>query len=234
MDHLQVLGPPCVAGVQDAAMVGADGEIQITGCFTEQQVHPDRDKSCRRPGVEILVIGKSDVHEAVAFQLSEPLTGVVGGAAEADVPRAVRVDQEPAMIEPRLAHHDRLQDLGYRPRGERPAIADTVEPGPVRDHVTKRHGPDRLRHKIPVAGGHGVPRPRVVQDAPVFDQHAAERGFPELEWDLVPVRQMHHAPEVDAVTDIIDGRGEGSPSASNGPGHDKWRDVGERVVQVDG
>ena len=110
------------------------------------------------------------------------------------------------MIEPRLGHHDRRERIGDKARRKTVSTADIVVPGPIRNHLSIRDGAHRLRHKVPVPRVHRIPLPGIHEDVSMPCEHVVQRAVPQRLWDVVPVGEMHAAPERQIALYVVDSR----------------------------
>ena len=146
------------------------------------------------------------VDKAALVQLPHSFSGEAGRAGKADVPAPVPIDEEPSVIEPRLGHDDRRERIRHKAWRKPVSTADIVVPSPIRNHLPIRHRAHRLWHKIPVARVHCIPLTRIREDVSMSCEHVVERAVPQRLRDVVPVCEMHAAPERQIALHVVDSR----------------------------
>jgi hypothetical protein len=86
--------------VADTAVVRPDGEFEIAGRFIKHERHPDGHKTCRHPRIKVGLVGQRDVDESGVVELPQAVAREIRCAGQANIPRAVLVDEQPAVVEP--------------------------------------------------------------------------------------------------------------------------------------
>ena len=206
MHSLEIRRPRCIERVPDSSVIRAHRQVEVTAGFIEHQGHPDGDEACRGPRIVVVVIRHVHVDQAEPMELAQSFPCEVGGAGKPDIVAPVPIDEESAVIEPRLGHDDRRKCVRHEARRKPVSTSDIVVASPIRNHLSIRNRAHGLWHKIPVACTHRIPLTRIHQDVSMSRQHLVQSAVPERFWHVVPIREMHAAPECQIELHVIDVR----------------------------
>ena len=233
MHSVEIRSARRIERVPDSSVIRAHRQIQVTAGFIEQQGHPDGNEACRDPRIVVVVIRHVHVDKAEPMELAQSFPCEVGGAGKPDIAAPVPIDEESTVIEPRLGHDDRRKCVRHQARGKPVSTADIVVASPIRNHLSIRNRAHGLWHKIPVACTHRIPLTRIHQDVSMSRQHVVQSAVPERFWHVVPIGEMHAAPEREIEPHVINGRVPLDAFGAKGEGDGYRRRVTQCGVDVD-
>ena len=233
MDGLKILCSQCVRRLRDPSIVRTHRQVQIARSLIKKQHHPNCDETSRCPWIVVIDIQQLHVDEATPLQLPHSFSRKVGRPGKSDIAATVPIDEDAAMIEPRLRHDDRSKRISYKARRKTVPPADIVVAGPIGNHLSVCNRAHRLRNKIPVVRLHHIPLSGVHENVSMSGEHIIQGAVPQWFGNVVPVRKMHAAPEHQIALDVVDSRVPFEMLGGNSDWNSYRRGVHQRSIDID-
>ena len=117
MHHVEICRSRRVERVLDPSVVGTHRDVEVTAGFIKHQGHPDGNEACRSPRIVVVVIRDVHIDKPESTELAQSFPCEVGGAGKPDVLALVSIDEERAVVEPRLGHDDRRKCVRHQASG---------------------------------------------------------------------------------------------------------------------
>lgn len=147
------------------------------------------------PGVEIVVVGDREVDVGLRVPGRHDAARVGGGSGQPEVARAISVDEERAMLEPRLGHDDGLHHIDHLVPLQLEECTDGLGARPVFQDAENRDGPHGLRDDVPVCCRHLRPARVGMHDGTAAGEQGTQRRRTVVCGQLVPVLEVHAGPQ---------------------------------------